>query len=90
MNGRYAIRVDHRPGDSEWQRRISCTWKDGDRLFVDVNGATIGARSLRVEQEFVTLQFQARVAPLETPARHGARGDILPIQNDPLHDECRR
>lgn len=63
-------------------------WKDGDRLFVDVNGATIEARSLTFEQEIVTLEFQARVAPLKVLPSHSTGGNAAPVQNDPLHDEC--
>ena len=36
-------------------------WKDGDRLFVDLNGATIEAQSLTFDRQVVTLRFHARV-----------------------------
>jgi hypothetical protein len=78
-------------------------WKDGDRLFVDVNGATIEAESLRFDAPLVTLQFQGNVVPLP-----GRRGHVRPVtsrettaqgggstvtdadylHNDPLLDEC--
>ena len=39
------------------------TWQDGDRLFVNINGADIEARSLTVdEKQIVTLRFHARFA----------------------------
>lgn len=39
-------------------------WKDGDRKFVNVNGATIEVASFTFDEGIVTLQFNARVAPL--------------------------
>ena len=62
-------------------------WKDGERLFVDVNGATVEARSFALKQEIVTLQFRARVRELKALTRHGADGGVPRIQNDPLYDE---
>jgi hypothetical protein len=77
-------------------------WKDGDRLFVDVNGATIEAESLRFDAPLVTLRFQANVVPLPGKGEHlrpvtyatTARGrrstltDADCLHNDPLLDEC--
>ncbi|HLX28493.1 MAG TPA: hypothetical protein VKV24_08415 [Casimicrobiaceae bacterium] len=39
-------------------------WRDGERLFVDVNGATIEACSLKFDGRVVTLEFQGIVASL--------------------------
>ena len=47
--------------------RVYC-WKDGERLFVDLNGATIEAKSFTVEQQLVTLQFQARITVMKASA----------------------
>ena len=44
-------------------------WRDGERLFVDVNGATIEARSVALEERVVTLQFQGTVTALEGEQR---------------------
>jgi len=43
-------------------------WEDGDRLFVNVNGATIEVHSFTFNDGNVTLQFHARVDPV----KHGA------------------
>ena len=40
--------------------RVYC-WKDGNRLFVDLNGATIEAKSMTFDDQVVTLRFQARI-----------------------------
>ena len=71
-------------------------WKDGERLFVDVNGATIEAHALTFDAPLVTLQFQANVVRL--PSRRsdasGAasddrrRGTWIDAHSDPLLDEC--
>jgi hypothetical protein len=61
------------------------TWKDGDRLFVDLNGATIEAHSLTFDRQIVTLQFHARVAPLYDIHE---RGVVQRATDDPLLDEC--
>lgn len=39
------------------------TWNDGDRIFVNVNGATIEVHSFRCNEGNVTLQFRAHVEP---------------------------
>lgn len=44
-------------------------WRDGERLFVDVNGATIEARSVELDDRVVTLQFQGTVTALEREQR---------------------
>lgn len=44
-------------------------WRDGARLFVDVNGATIEASSLEFDERVVTLQFQAIVTSLDGERR---------------------
>jgi hypothetical protein len=69
-------------------------WKDGERLFVDVNGATIEAHALTFDAALVTLQFQANVVRL--PNRRsdapGASSDdgstLIDAHSDPLLDEC--
>ena len=43
-------------------------WKDGDRLFVGLNGATIEAQALTFERDLVTLQFRGSVAALRSAA----------------------
>ena len=64
------------------------SWKDGDRLFVELNGATIEARSLTFDRQIVTLQFHARVAALNSA--DGCEGGMGPhvYNDDPLLDEC--
>ena len=72
--------------------RVYC-WKDGDRLFVDLNGATIEAKSLTFDQHVVTLQFQGKITEMKTV---GASPDRWPMaaaarsanECDPLFDEC--
>jgi len=64
-------------------------WKDGDRLFVDLNGATIEAQSLTFDRQVVTLRFHARVAPLnakdgQADTGHVRKGPTEVIWNDPL------
>lgn len=44
-------------------------WRDGERLFVDVNGATIEARSVELDERVVTLQFHGTVTALEGEQR---------------------
>jgi hypothetical protein len=71
-------------------------WRDGERLFVDVNGATIEAHALTFDAPLVTLQFQANVVRL--PSRRsdapgaspddGRRGTLIDAHSDPLLDEC--
>ena len=46
-------------------------WKDGDRVFVNVNGATIEVHSFTVDEGTVTLKFHARVAPLKPEEDEG-------------------
>ena len=72
--------------------RVYC-WKDGERLFVDLNGATIEAKSFTVEQQMVTLQFQAKITVMtaahEAPAKLPVTKHARPaVQADPLLDEC--
>jgi len=64
------------------------SWKDGDRLFVDLNGATIEAQSLAFDRQIVTLQFRARVAALN--AGDGGERSVGQriYDDDPLLDEC--
>ena len=38
-------------------------WKDGERQFANVNGATVEIHSFSVEHDIVKLEFFARVAP---------------------------
>jgi len=62
-------------------------WKDGDRLFVDVNGATIEAQSLTFDRQVVTLRFHARVVPLHAVHDQAETGHMGPrevIRKDPL------
>ena len=40
-------------------------WKDGERQFVNINGATVEVTSCIWDDGMVTLQFRARVAPSE-------------------------
>lgn len=63
-------------------------WKEGDRLFVDVNGATMEARPLALEQQVVTLESRPRVVPPIRLTWQGAGRTASPVQSDPLHDEC--
>ena len=67
-------------------------WKDGDRLFVDLNGATIEAESLTVDQHVVTLQFCGRMTPTTTAAvsnnKPAKMGWPSVVDGDPLLDEC--
>ena len=48
-------------------------WKDGDRVFVNVNGATIEVHSFTVDDGTVTLQFHARVAPMKPEDDEGEK-----------------
>ena len=71
-------------------------WKDGERLFVDVNGATIEAHALTFDAPLVTLQFQANVVRLPSrrsdasgaPSNDERRGALIDAHSDPLLDEC--
>ena len=74
-------------------------WKDGERLFVNVNGATIEAHALTFDAPLLTLQFQANVVRLpnkinDVPGaafderRGGMLIDPHSLHNDPLLDEC--
>lgn len=74
-------------------------WKDGERLFVDVNGATIEAHALTFDAPLVTLQFQANVVRLPSTGndvpgaalderRRGTLIDPRSLHSDPLLDEC--
>ena len=71
--------------------RVYC-WKDGERLFVEINGATIEAKSFTVEQQLVTLQFQARITVMkaanDAPAKLAVTQTRPAVQVDPLLDEC--
>jgi hypothetical protein len=53
------------------------TWKDGDRLFVNVNGATIEAVSFTLEEGIVTLRFNACVAPLTNDGGLAESGNAI-------------
>ena len=52
-------------------------WKDGDRLFVGLNGATIEAQALTFDRDLVTLQFHGSVAALASDAG-GERAGVEP------------
>ena len=72
--------------------RVYC-WKDGERLFVDLNGATVEAKSLTFDQQIVTLQFQARLTLVNNA--DACRSKVVTtaparpvMQGDPLLDEC--
>jgi hypothetical protein len=65
------------------------TWKDGNRLFVDLNGATIEVQSLTLDQQVVTLRFHARVVPLNAGDRHAdavrtAVGPVEVVRSDSI------
>ena len=72
--------------------RVYC-WKDGERLLVDLNGATIEAKSLTFDQHIVTLQFQARLTVMKSPGVAWNKAPMptrakSPTNADPLLDEC--
>ena len=73
-------------------------WRDGERLFVHLEGKIVEARWLKFEEQLVTLQcwphcrgeliqepLQASVQPME-----GSKRDerSRPHEEDPLLDEC--
>jgi hypothetical protein len=70
--------------------------RDGERLLVRVNGATIEARSLRCDEHLVTLEFRGIVMPsggnqvliADGPASVARRNECTTLDNDPLLDEC--
>ena len=68
-------------------------WKDGDRMFVDVNGATIEAQSLTFDQHVATLRFRARMTLIKATRASGDEAAIATTghsrtASDPLLDEC--
>ena len=73
-------------------------WRDGERLFVHLEGKRIEARWLKFEEQLVTLQCwphcrgeftqeppQASVQPIEESKRDERSS---PHEEDPLLDEC--
>ena len=65
-------------------------WKDGERLFVDINGATIEAKALTFDEQVVTLRFRGRITQIKTddppntsPMTARARSTM---ERDPLLD----
>ena len=72
-------------------------WRNADRLFVYVNGATIEARSFRVDEQVVILEFYGVLAPIHSDwskaanlavRRTAARCCVPGLHDDPLLDEC--
>jgi len=63
------------------------SWKDGDRLFVDLNGATIEVESLMFDRQIVTLQFRARVHLPNSESSSEGLGVRRLYDQDPLLDE---
>ena len=72
--------------------RVYC-WKDGDRLFVDVNGATVEAKALTFAEYVVTLQFHGNVVRMRTAdSSSNTSPSATRVRSadrcDPLLDEC--
>ena len=64
------------------------SWKDEDRLFVDLDGATVEVQSLMLDRHVVTPQLHATVAARNAQGS-GERGEAQrDFTDDPLLDEC--
>ena len=58
-------------------------WRDGDRLLVNVNGATIEVRSFAIHLQSVTLQFHARIAAPKEEIESGPRRQLDSYPDSP-------